>query len=701
MSFPIENIPLELRELHQWVCWKRITRGDDPKPTKVPYLPCGTKPAKSDDPDTWCSFDEARAGLTRGVVDGIGFVFSPDDPYFGLDLDKVIDPQSSSILPWTDEQRKCEHWSRSAPDPEQILSAFSDRCYCEKSPSGTGIHIIGRGTLPRGRHLGNLEIYKLGRFFTVTGNVLSKPPEPLADCSRSIDALMLYFDAKPKPKNKPKAPRQQPHHPSAAPPSIDQIIAKIKTAQNAALFDQLYSGSTSGYESHSEADAALCGIISFWSAGDPLVIDSVFRQSKLYRDKWDEQHSSDGRTYGQMTIDNSLLGCNEFYDWSGGGKPAPKTYSLGAATFIVKSTSKTATKTTVTIELVLDGKSIDLVTFTTAASNRDKAAKAIKQRCFCGDDPTTIQQIDNVLGVILVDANNQPEHKSEQKPAASKEIHQILEEIIPPMVDLAYRADDGKAYSRTIGDEISKGGFISYCATKSVVDQCSKAFDAPRDSEENVNRMKLIPAVKLELEVLWGHLIGQLEEMEHASLGDDDRAIKDLRQLVIKLWTSPCTMGVHAQKMPQGGQSAQMMTRLSVASRVVRMTEDRVIDYSDRWHRIHETFAAFYREHYPIEGGEMVPLLAMQYDLFDQVGVRAKIGKGSFKSLTVRHKITEATDSVNYQIVSGPAAGVPARMTNGGRLIVLSQLMTSRILSRPMSDAVKQEIGSDKINVPH
>jgi putative DNA primase/helicase len=35
-------------------------------------------------------------------------------------------------------------------------------------------------------------------------------------------------------------------------------------------------------------------------------MDSMFRESGLMRDKWDKVHSSDGSTYGELTIANAI-----------------------------------------------------------------------------------------------------------------------------------------------------------------------------------------------------------------------------------------------------------------------------------------------------------------------------------------------------------------------------------------------------------
>ncbi|PZA06131.1 DUF927 domain-containing protein [Meiothermus sp. PNK-Is4] len=43
----------------------------------------------------------------------------------------------------------------------------------------------------------------------------------------------------------------------------------------------------------------------FWCGNDTARADRLFRQSKLYRPKWDEKHHADGRTYGQATLEKA------------------------------------------------------------------------------------------------------------------------------------------------------------------------------------------------------------------------------------------------------------------------------------------------------------------------------------------------------------------------------------------------------------
>jgi putative DNA primase/helicase len=95
-------------------------------------------------------------------MDGIGFVFTADDPYLGLDFDALGDT-----------------------DPLG-LEAFIERSgtYAEISPSGGGLHLIGRATLPAngsgtGKRSKGIEIYQHGRYFTMTGDVLDGIIRPI------------------------------------------------------------------------------------------------------------------------------------------------------------------------------------------------------------------------------------------------------------------------------------------------------------------------------------------------------------------------------------------------------------------------------------------------------------------------------------------------------------------------------------------
>src|SRR5262249_61082185 len=85
-------------------------------------------------------------------------------------------------------------------------------------------------------------------------------------------------------------------------PADDQsLIEKARTAKNGDKFSRLWDGNWSGYYgSESEADLALCDLLAFWTGPDPHRIDALFRQSGLFRDKWERQD------YRDRTISKAL-----------------------------------------------------------------------------------------------------------------------------------------------------------------------------------------------------------------------------------------------------------------------------------------------------------------------------------------------------------------------------------------------------------
>ena len=55
----------------------------------------------------------------------------------------------------------------------------------------------------------------------------------------------------------------------------------------------------------------LCSHFAFWLGRDAAAMDAAFRESGLFRKKWDEKHGSN--TYGESTIQKALGGCTAFF----------------------------------------------------------------------------------------------------------------------------------------------------------------------------------------------------------------------------------------------------------------------------------------------------------------------------------------------------------------------------------------------------
>ena len=289
---------LDMKDLRQWLCWRIEER--DGKPTKVPYSPATGKRADSTLPDTWSGYQEAVRTCKEKGYSGIGFVFTPEDDLCGVDLDKCLDQDTGEI----------ESWAR------EVIEELNS--YTEISPSGKGVHVLVKATLPAGRNRkGRFETYDRDRYFTVTGKHLAGTPQTIEGRQEELRAIIRRVFGEESTNGHAK--------PVAASELVDnglsdsEVIQKALAASNGERFSRLWNGDTQEYGSHSEADLALCGMLAFWTGGDSTRIDTLFRQSGLYREKWNR------KDYRNRTITEALSGKTEFYK-------APKSVKLADGT---------------------------------------------------------------------------------------------------------------------------------------------------------------------------------------------------------------------------------------------------------------------------------------------------------------------------------------------------------------------------------
>ncbi len=278
----VGDIPAELRERPQWVAWRYEWQGR--KWTKVPLDPRTGRKADTADPATWGTFAQARAHARRQQL-GLGYVFAADDPYVGIDLDQCRDPATGALT------------ARASSIVAEVDT------FAEISVSGTGVHLIARGTLPgtrRRRSKYAIEMYEDRRFFAVTGHHLPGSPHTIEPRQGTIDWLYgATFGPEPEPAA-PTAPQPVTDLDDAT--LLERATSDRKTGP---AFTALWHGDTSAHHGdHSAADLALCSHLAYWSGGDATRIDGIFRRSALYRPKWDERRGA--LTYGERTIAKAL-----------------------------------------------------------------------------------------------------------------------------------------------------------------------------------------------------------------------------------------------------------------------------------------------------------------------------------------------------------------------------------------------------------
>lgn len=239
------------------------------------------------DPSCWMDAQTAidTANL-YGDEYGVGFVFTKNDPFFFVDLDKCLEPDDTT-------------WSPVAMD---ILNRLPGAAV-EISQSGRGLHIFGKGIAPdhscKNITLG-LEFYTDGRYVALTGNGAMGSAD--LDCSALLPSLVnAYFQ--PKTATKDQTWTTEPVAEWNGIKDDDKLIAKALAAKSASsIFSDksTFAGLWTGDETElanayaadgrtydgSSADAALAQHLAFWTGNDCERILRLMWKSGLVRDKW-------------------------------------------------------------------------------------------------------------------------------------------------------------------------------------------------------------------------------------------------------------------------------------------------------------------------------------------------------------------------------------------------------------------------------
>jgi putative DNA primase/helicase len=97
------------------------------------------------------------------------------------------------------------------------------------------------------------------------------------------------------------------------------VLDRALKSKNGEIIRTLLNGENAGQSSDSEADLVLCNHLVFFCGQIPdtdvcHVVDSIIRNSKRMRPKWDKIHRpADAATYGQMTIETAMTGTTNRY----------------------------------------------------------------------------------------------------------------------------------------------------------------------------------------------------------------------------------------------------------------------------------------------------------------------------------------------------------------------------------------------------
>ena len=218
----LENIPEELKKRRQWIVYRIEKKQGKEKTDKVPYQTNGIYKASTNKPETWCTFVEALEAYQNKNFNGIGFVFTRNDPYCGIDLDDCINPETSTTKPWAKD------W----------IDKFSS--YTEYSPSRTGIHTIVKGELQceKGIKKGDYEIYDHARYFTFTGDIIDPEYSQIEERQNVLEELYQSLNGS----SRTKVETPLPEGFELSDNEIEEIINNAKAAQNGEKISKLLNG---------------------------------------------------------------------------------------------------------------------------------------------------------------------------------------------------------------------------------------------------------------------------------------------------------------------------------------------------------------------------------------------------------------------------------------------------------------------------
>jgi putative DNA primase/helicase len=223
--------------------------------------------ARTNDPSTWSTHAECEAVVSG--FDGIGLVLGDVDgvSVWGVDIDGCCDALTGKF----------------SPESREVVIGLDS--YGEYSPSGTGCHVFGLGTLPGdGKPIvrpfpgcKQIEIKGRGYYFTLTGRHLSKTPHDLMSRQAELTALCERVSRSKLTVTMPQDEEER--------------------------FRKLWAGDTRDYDGNaSRADLALCCILARRFNNDVFKIDDEFRKSGLYREKWERSD------YRSLTILKAIKG---------------------------------------------------------------------------------------------------------------------------------------------------------------------------------------------------------------------------------------------------------------------------------------------------------------------------------------------------------------------------------------------------------
>lgn len=267
-----------------------VSKVDD---KKKPFDPKTGNYASIKDSSTWATFSQADDFCKKQIGYAPAIALTPSLGLVCVDLDNMYNPLDGTGLEVA----------------QDIINNLES--YTEHSISKTGRHIFGAASKPGNQTVKNLGVVAPGNtkpakveifdshFVTVTGHV-EKNLDSIKQAQPQLNRLYadMFKEEISYPTNLKETPTL----------SDEQVLALCYKAGNGEKFKSLFDQGnlSNNHGDASAADLALCVILAFYTQ-DILQLDRLFRQSKLYRDKWERSD------YKEKTIRKALSSLTTTY----------------------------------------------------------------------------------------------------------------------------------------------------------------------------------------------------------------------------------------------------------------------------------------------------------------------------------------------------------------------------------------------------
>ena len=307
-----EEIPDELKRDNRWVAFNINHEGK-----KIPIDPkveFDYRVASISDPETWGAFEQAASLVENGLYPAVAYAKPKGDSLLFNDLDKHLE-KCKSEEEKKDLIKKYEALLRQ-------LGYFNT--YMEQSISGTGVHLLARGSLNPELATGSsptmpLEIYgpEDARFIIMTGHRLND--FDISSEERTVGAIQNlhkhYFPPKTKTSNYEPASSSSTYSGNGVSPAqpvippIEEPIRSDEEVIRLMLRDEkaelLWNGDweqvtdengNQKYTQQHYADMVLIRKLVFYTGNCPTQVDRLFRLSPCFRQygkngKWTKYES--------------------------------------------------------------------------------------------------------------------------------------------------------------------------------------------------------------------------------------------------------------------------------------------------------------------------------------------------------------------------------------------------------------------------